>query len=282
MPSLDVNGTTLHVTDDGPRDAPALVLSHSLFFDHAMFDAQVEAFAGEYRVVRYDHRGQGASARAPREQLDMDTLTQDAAALIEALDLAPGHLVGSSYGGSISLGVAARYPDLVRSVVAHEPPLLGVASPGTALAEQVRPIVASIATVAADVRHGQVEAAATRFVEEIALGPGSWNLLPDDTRRTMVTNASTILDLVADPSWAAPPPFGAIVAPVLLTDGQASPTWFPGVVEALAADAVVSRHTFVGAGHVPHLTHAIEHVAVARSFIQPVAVTSGVHEGNPS
>ena len=108
MPSLDVNGTTLHYTDDGPRDAPALVLSHSLFFDHVMFDAQVEAFAGEYRVVRYDHRGQGASARAPREELDMDTLTADAAALIEALDLTTVTFLGNSLGGFVALRLAAR------------------------------------------------------------------------------------------------------------------------------------------------------------------------------
>jgi pimeloyl-ACP methyl ester carboxylesterase len=50
-----------------------------------MFEEAAAALADSHRVVRYDHRGQGASARAPREQLDMDTQAQDAAALIEAL-----------------------------------------------------------------------------------------------------------------------------------------------------------------------------------------------------
>jgi 3-oxoadipate enol-lactonase len=117
MPSIEVNGTTLHVVDEGPRDAPAIVCGHSLFFDHEMFAPLAERLTDRFRVVRYDHRGQGASARAPREQLDMDTLTDDAAALVEALDLAPCVYVGNSMGGFVALRLAARRPDLVSAVV---------------------------------------------------------------------------------------------------------------------------------------------------------------------
>ncbi len=117
MPKIEVNGTTLHYLDEGPVNAPAIVFSPSMFFDVRMFSAQAAAFSDRYRVVRYDHRGQGESARAPREKLDMDTLTEDAAALIEALKLAPCTFVGNSMGGFIALRLAARRPDLLRSVV---------------------------------------------------------------------------------------------------------------------------------------------------------------------
>jgi 3-oxoadipate enol-lactonase len=117
VPSIDVNGTTLHYLDDGPRDAPALVFSPSMFFDGRMFAAQAEAFADRYRIIRYDNRGQGQSARHPREELDMDTQAQDAAALIEALELAPVTFVGNSMGGFIGLRLAARRPDLLASAV---------------------------------------------------------------------------------------------------------------------------------------------------------------------
>lgn len=117
MPTIDVNGTTLYYEDDGPRDAPALLMSPSMFFDTRMFQAQADQFADRYRVVRYDHRGQGRSARAPREQLDYDTHTEDVVALIEALDLAPVVFVGNSMGGFIGLRLAARHGDLLRSAV---------------------------------------------------------------------------------------------------------------------------------------------------------------------
>jgi 3-oxoadipate enol-lactonase len=118
MSMVRVNGTELYVQDVGPRDAPALVFCHSLFFNADMFASQVQRFADEYRVVTYDNRGQGRSAPAPLEQLDMDTLTDDAAALIEVLDLGPCHFLGNSMGGFVALRLAARRPELLRSAVA--------------------------------------------------------------------------------------------------------------------------------------------------------------------
>lgn len=118
MPTVDVNGTTLAYDEVGDAGGVPLLLSHSLFFTRRMFDPLVAELGAGYRVVTYDHRGQGESARAPLEQLDMDTLTDDAAALIEALDLGPCHVVGNSMGGFVALRLAARRPELVRSAVA--------------------------------------------------------------------------------------------------------------------------------------------------------------------
>jgi 3-oxoadipate enol-lactonase len=117
MPTLEVNGTTIHYVDEGPRDAPALLFSPSMFFDHRMFAAQAAALSDRFRIVRYDNRGQGESQRHPRERLDMDTQAQDAAAMIEALGLRDVTFVGNSMGGFIGLRLAARRPDLLRSAV---------------------------------------------------------------------------------------------------------------------------------------------------------------------
>ncbi|WP_205695485.1 alpha/beta fold hydrolase [Conexibacter sp. SYSU D00693] len=118
MPTIDVNGTTLAYDDRGPRDGVPVLLSHSLFFDRRMFTALAERLGEDLRVVAYDHRGQGESAPAPLEELSMDVLTEDAAALIRALGLAPAHVVGNSMGGFVALRLAARHPDLVRTVTA--------------------------------------------------------------------------------------------------------------------------------------------------------------------
>ena len=87
MALIDVNGTRIHYLDEGPRDAPAIIFSNSMFFDVTMFEKQATYFADNYRVVRYDHRGQGGSAKEPRNKSDMDTLADDSAAWIEALGL---------------------------------------------------------------------------------------------------------------------------------------------------------------------------------------------------
>jgi pimeloyl-ACP methyl ester carboxylesterase len=66
--------------------------------------------------VSYDHRGQGRS-QIPRERtIEIETVTDDAIALIEALRLAPCHFVGLSMGGFVGMRIAARRPELVRSL----------------------------------------------------------------------------------------------------------------------------------------------------------------------
>jgi 3-oxoadipate enol-lactonase len=98
LPTIDVNGTTLDYDDTG-GDGQSVV-----FADRTAFEAQVARFGRAYRVVTYDHRG-----------VDVDTLYEDAAALIEALELAPCHFVGNDTGGFVALRLVARSPELLRS-----------------------------------------------------------------------------------------------------------------------------------------------------------------------
>ena len=167
----------------------------------------VDDLAQTNHVVTYDRRGHSRSERgaaAVPRRVDEDDLV----ALIESLDLGPVHLVGNSYGASISLGVATRRPDLVRTVTAHEPPLIGIATPGSALAIELVPVVAALETVAAAVGRGDAEAAPEQFVEDVALGPGAWQLLPLEIRQTMVANAPMIIDVVGRPAMGRAAPAG--------------------------------------------------------------------------
>ena len=115
MPYAAINGQQLHYLDTG-GSGPAIVFSHGLLMDHTMFAAQRRALASRYRVIAYDHRGQGLSPPA-EGGYDMDTLCDDAAQLIHALGLPSVHVAGLSMGGFVGLRLAARHPDLVRSLV---------------------------------------------------------------------------------------------------------------------------------------------------------------------
>jgi 3-oxoadipate enol-lactonase len=135
MPHINVNATNLWVDDEG-AGTPVL-FSHSLFFDSGMFVHQATAFAATHRVIRYDHRGQGRSA--PAATLDMDTLTHDAAALIEAMGAFPCHFVGNSLGGFVALRLAARRPDLLLSVT-----ILGSSGEAEHRAAEFAPLVQAL------------------------------------------------------------------------------------------------------------------------------------------
>jgi pimeloyl-ACP methyl ester carboxylesterase len=80
-----------------------------------MFQAQVEVLRERYRCVAIDWRGQGDTPAA-RSGYDMDTLTDDAVAVISALDVGPVHYVGLSMGGFVGQRLAARHGDLLRSL----------------------------------------------------------------------------------------------------------------------------------------------------------------------
>jgi pimeloyl-ACP methyl ester carboxylesterase len=112
---MQVNGVEVHYEDTGVGADP-VVFAHGLLWSGRMFDAQVAALRARHRCVTFDFRGQGQSEVA-RAGYDMETLTQDAAALIEALGVRPCHFVGLSMGGFVGLRLAARRPELIRSLL---------------------------------------------------------------------------------------------------------------------------------------------------------------------
>lgn len=114
-----VNGVRLRVEEEG-SGAESVVFSHGLLRDRRMFDAQVADLRDRYRCVRYDHRGQGESESSRDPDAGIEVVYEDAVALIEALGVAPCHWVGLSMGGMVGMRLAARRPELVRSLVLLE------------------------------------------------------------------------------------------------------------------------------------------------------------------
>jgi pimeloyl-ACP methyl ester carboxylesterase len=267
-----VNAVDLCCVIDGDADSGrgAIVLVHGSWTDHASWQALRPLLAQDHVVVAYDRRGHSRSGpvdgRGTRRVHEDDLIE-----IIERLGRGPVDLVGNSYGGSIVLGVAARRPDLVRSVNAHEPPLVGLvdSSDGSAgaLVDTIAAVLAVTADVELTVRAGNVEAGLRRFVEDLALGPGMWELLPQGLCSAMVANAPSFLEMLEDPDWGAVPAVGDDV-PLLLTDGDASPPWLLATTEAIASrHPHGDRHTLAGAGHAPHLTHPVEYAATVRRFV---------------
>jgi 3-oxoadipate enol-lactonase len=115
MPLLEVNGSQLHYEDTG-GDGPPIVFAHGLLWSGRMYEKQVAALRARHRCITYDHRGQGQSP-ASTAPYGMETLFRDAAALIEKLEAKPCHFVGLSMGGFVGMRLAARRPELLRSLV---------------------------------------------------------------------------------------------------------------------------------------------------------------------
>jgi pimeloyl-ACP methyl ester carboxylesterase len=93
--------------------------------DAGMFGDLAGRLADSYTVVTYDQRGHSRSTldRDPGD-LPVALHADDAAALLAAMTSEPANVYGVSGGGTIGLELVARHPEAVRTLVAHEPPLM--------------------------------------------------------------------------------------------------------------------------------------------------------------
>ncbi|WGF87438.1 alpha/beta hydrolase [Marinivivus vitaminiproducens] len=96
---------TLYYKDWGPKDGPAVTLSHGWPLSADSWENLAFFLASEgYRVVAHDRRGHGRSSQ-PWDGNDMDHYADDLATVIETLDLRDASIIGFSTGG----GEVARY-----------------------------------------------------------------------------------------------------------------------------------------------------------------------------
>ena len=118
MPKLKINRCQYHYEVHG-SGSETLVLSHGLLWSGHMFYKQVDHLKDRYKIVTYDHRGQGQS-EVTQDGYDMDSLYNDAVGLIESLKLGAVHFGGLSMGGFVAMRLAARRTDLVKSLILME------------------------------------------------------------------------------------------------------------------------------------------------------------------
>jgi pimeloyl-ACP methyl ester carboxylesterase len=180
-------------------------------------------------------------------------------------------VVGTSFGGSIALGLVTRRPDLVRRVVVHEPPLLSVMSGDDAFAQAHGPAFRTIDTVRAMVTGGDAEGAARTFVEQVALGPGAWNAMPAPLRWTMIDGAASFVAEQDDAGWATidPDALASTSRPVLVSSSDDSPAWFGPVASRLGELVRGARtHTYEGGNHTPHVLRPQAYVETVSAFLQ--------------
>ena len=265
MPITVLNGVRLFWEQAGNSGAP-LVLVHGSWADHHNWDAVVPGLARTFRVFTYDRRGHSQSERLST-QGSIEEDVADLAAFITTNRLAPAHVVGNSFGAAIALKLAAAQRDLFASLSVHEPPLIGMLEDHPMLPAIRQRIGGVLATLKSD----DAESGARQFVENVALGPGMWEKLPDEVRHTFVFNAPTWVDEMNEPETVMTVDLARLAAfnhPTMLSEGDQSPPLFAVILKKIASALPhAQHHVYRGAGHVPHLTHSDEFVQVVSRFI---------------
>lgn len=118
MPIFQSNSFSTHYefSVQAGSDAPVLMFSNSLGTTLDMWQPQLDALAGQFRILRYDTRGHGQTS-APEGPYSLDMLGRDVIALLDHLQLAQVHFCGLSLGGFVSQWLAVNAPQRLLSAV---------------------------------------------------------------------------------------------------------------------------------------------------------------------
>jgi 3-oxoadipate enol-lactonase len=128
---IKANGIRMNYELSGKKNAPVVMLSHSLGSSLIMWVPQMKVLEPQFQVLRYDIRGHGRS-EAPPGAYTLELLGEDAIALLDALRIEKVYWVGLSMGGMIGQSVALNHPKCLKS--------LALCDTGAVIAPEAQPI----------------------------------------------------------------------------------------------------------------------------------------------
>ncbi|MEV7548177.1 alpha/beta hydrolase [Amycolatopsis sp. NPDC089917] len=132
MATLDVPGARLHNTVTG--SGPVLLCIPGGASDSGMFAPLAGLFARHHTVITYDPRGISRSTLDdPGQEQQIEVHADDALRLLDSVSSEPAIVLASSGGCMQAFDLVVRHPGRVRTLVAHEPPLMALldGNPGT-------------------------------------------------------------------------------------------------------------------------------------------------------
>jgi non-heme chloroperoxidase len=118
-----IGDVELHYVERG--SGVPVIFVHGSVDDYRTFEPQLETLSQHYRVISYSRRYNFPNAASiPSGSHSALVEAADLAALLRTIGAYPAHVVGHSYGAYTALILAMKHPELVRSLVLAEPPLL--------------------------------------------------------------------------------------------------------------------------------------------------------------
>ncbi len=113
MPTIDVNGETLHYIKEG--SGPVVVFVHYLGGHSRTWQRQISALRDRFTCIAFDQRGYGFSSFNGR--WSAKTSAEDLKAGLDALGVEAAHFAGFSTGGPVMYEFNACWPEMIRSLM---------------------------------------------------------------------------------------------------------------------------------------------------------------------
>ena len=248
---LGGGGLKLHAREWGNPRGPALLFIHGWSQSDLCWLNQVRGdLAGTFRIVTFDLRGHGLSAKpsGPEHYADGQLWADDVAAVIDQTGLEQPTLVASSYGGYIVADYLRSYGDarigginLVGAAVILRPPAFDHIGPGLLENVQEMCVPDLFANTAAIKRF--LRACTSRPLDDDELAAAlAWNMVvPPAVRGALLSRELDGSDVLASTS-----------VPVLVTHGRGDAIVLPSMAEhTLTVCPVATASWYNGVGHFP-------------------------------
>jgi pimeloyl-ACP methyl ester carboxylesterase len=248
---LPVNGVALSYVEQGSGEP--VVFVHGAVGDLRFWEPQRRAVALRHRFIAYTYRYHGTAPWSDDgKQYAMATHAADLAAFVAGLKSGPVHLVGLSYGGSLSALVAMEHPELVRTLILVEPGLFSLLAESPDGKPALEAWQAGVQPVLAALK-AEDAAGATKLLVDVVnnRGAGSFDKQPAALRQMLMDNARTLpLAFATPPVAVSCSALGTVKAPTLVMDGQDTAIWFSRTNEAVVRCVPGSRRvTLAGTTH---------------------------------
>jgi non-heme chloroperoxidase len=259
MPSVRVDDIHLEYIEQG--DGDDLIFVHGSLYDYRSWNLQIGPFSEEYRVVAYSRRSHYPNhwvEYAP--DYSLLTESEDLASVIRALKLdAPVHIVGHSFGAYVAAMMAKDHPELVRTLVLAEPPILSLlANDPSSLGlygvledninERVLPLY----------QEGKYDDAVREFVDSVSFQKGTFDRIRPELKEILLQNARTLAEVVAPHTQDfTEDDAKKILAPTLLVGGENSTLVNHRIIEILERNLPVRERVVIkNASHAMQLQNA--------------------------
>jgi non-heme chloroperoxidase len=260
LKNIEIGGRQLHYVDQGEEgQQPPVILIHGGLDDYRCWQFQIDSFSKKYRTISYSRRFAYPNKWIGNVVIDntIEENAKDLAELIRKLDLAPAHLVGASYGAYIALYCASKNPELAKTMVLNEPPIMQflARSPikeDVELLQRFRTRVQSPNQDAS--RVGDFRKAAQVAIDGIMEIESFFEKLPEEDKQYLIDNAKSLeseLESAMSTSFTTQDVKKITTIPTLLVKGELSPKYFLRILDILSENMPNNTEQIV----IPNVSH---------------------------
>lgn len=257
--TMQIGGRQLHYVDQGEEgQSPVIIFIHGGLDDYRCWQYQVDSFSKKYHSISYSRRFAYPNKWIGNVAQDntIEDNAKDLVELIKKLDLAPAHLVGASYGAFIALYCVSKNPELAKTMILNEPPIMQFLARSSIkedaeLLQRFRTRVLSPTQNTSRVR--DFRKAAQVAIDGIMEIENYFGHLPEEGKQFLIDNAKSLeseLESTISTSYTMEDVKQVTTIPTLLVKGELSPKYFLRIVDILSDNMPNSEQIVI-----PNVSH---------------------------